>query len=184
MTSDSGAMQVATRVVETEDLVAVRPARSRFYCALFGMAWNASFFVFAPDPTRRKDISIVALLGVTVFALVALREFLLITRAVFRDGHLIISAGPVAPWTKLEVPLVDIDKIEVWNRADGSFRLMVRLHAGRPLNIPLSLDGYPLRATWRTRPFFRASAEEYSFVAERMNAKLEEARHKTGPTYR
>jgi hypothetical protein len=174
------------RVKETSDAVSVRPARSRFVVAVVCILWNVGFapFFFAHhQPDWLEEIYVG---GAWLFlALVALREAFLVTRFTFADRTFTVRPSPPAPWSRgLSLPLGDVDRVDVRPEKDGSFRLYVIVRGGESRRVPLSLDGPPLSVNWSTKVMFAAPVERWEWLATRLNERLDEARHETGPTYR
>jgi hypothetical protein len=117
------------------------------------------------------------------FLLLAAREVALITHVGFDSGKLVVRA-PLAPWTRFQIPQVEIKGFEVVENDDGTYRVVMRTHAGADRKVPLNFETVLLRGNWNKKALFAAPVTYASFVAARLTEMLDAAKRSGHDTYR
>jgi hypothetical protein len=125
----------------------------------------------------------VGLVAGLFFLLLAAREVALVTRVGFDSGKLVVRAS-LAPWAGFEIPQIEIKGFEVVENDDGTYRVVMRTHAGADRKVPLNFETMLLRGNWSKRVLFAAPVTYASFVATRLTEMLDAAKRSGHDTYR
>jgi hypothetical protein len=159
------------------------------YFCLLGAAWNLALgpcrsLALGQWPAHWSTFEWVGVLAGAAFLALALRETFLMTRIAFDASRLVVRAGALAPWVRFGVPIAEVASFMVREDQDGTFHVVVVTKGGAQRDLPLGLDGVPLRNSWNRKVHFAAPVSHASFVAGRLTDMLEEARRSGHDTYR